>query len=329
MKKLIFFIFVAIMTLLPSLSFADMITPESRCKFICKEFCLDCASNTFISDTGDKRLNELCNECDSCLSPDESKNFCIEISREWCVKYCYNCKSHTFKPDAVCEKCHDIKYHEMFLGDFCKDHTCDTLCDDRCIDCETQSFKDGPECKDCRSYCDTHTVKKICQEVSCREVCTDCFDCKTNDFKKIPECKKCRFDWASKYNNEDFKVFCMWQKSIDWCSKNCFDCKTNAKTPMNSFCPACDYTIEELQNACNKIEETTQKDLRADNKIQVNAEPPQGTVKQPEDSTEHSIHKPKFSCSASPYAPTFNPIALLLVLLLSLGLFIHIRRSDK
>ena len=186
MKKLIFLTFLAFMTLSPSLSIANPLPSMEYMKAMCVENCLDCANNTFLNNTE----NGLCRSCDSLVSPDEFKNRCLERSKRWCTKYCYDCKNQTFIPDGVCEKCLDMidMYDKNYIEEVCKDDACLTMCDAQCINCETQSIKDGPKCDKCTFYCDKSAIQSYCYDATCRERCADCLDCKTMKYKRTSKC---------------------------------------------------------------------------------------------------------------------------------------------
>ena len=340
MQRFMVFTFISLMFLLPAISFADMHPPSpcERCRH-----CIDCK-------TGAVDLEGKCSICSSCrdLEGMIQRECTFRKCEDYCAEVCYDCESETFKTEPGCEDCNSLCNAQWkHLGDFTCHHDSSIKCKqcvEKCGDCKTNKYKDTPECKDCRtSICKHPNIKRLCKLSECEHLCTNnCFDCKTNTFKDVPECKECLSSCTIDYNfSYNLARFCDVGINIDWCAYHCFDCHTNSRTSSSLYCTACNYTIEELKNKCNKIDETPQVEnpqpqVNAEQpqanteQPQANTEQPQANTEQPKEETDYSMRKPKFLCSATPYIPSSTPIAWLIMLLISLGLlFIHLRRLEK
>ncbi len=329
MKKLIFCTFILLMFLLPATSFADM-HPPSPCR-ICSS-CVDCS-------TGTVNLEGRCSICSSCGDFITSEcNF--RKCYYYCAELCSDCETNKYSTEPGCEECHTLcKNREEYDVTF----TCSgsdisrkcKKCVDNCADCKTNKYKKTPECEECStSLCRYPNIEMLCQFTNCESLCADnCFDCKTRKFKDVPECKDCIKSCDEYVISHRLETICDVGTNIDWCAYHCFDCKTNSRTSSSLYCATCNYTIEELKNQCAKADETR----RADNsqpqanaeQPQANAEQPQANAEQPQAEEAYNMRKPRVLCSAVPNIPPSIPIACLLMLLISLGLLIHLRRMEK
>ena len=141
---------------------------------------------------------------------------------------------------------------------------------------------------------------------------------------------------------------------IDWCVNHCFDCQTNSKKAKDGDCFKCHYTNDELKSECTKIDEihqannpqsqanveqpqanAEQPQANAEQpqtnteQPQTNTEQPQANAVQPKEETDSTVRKPAGRCSVTPYLPSSTSIAWLIMILISLGLLIHLRRLEK
>ena len=117
----------------------------------------------------------------------------------------------------------------------------------------------------------------------------------------------------------------------------CMDCNPLTIKDMHGECSVCIYChldsdnldSDDIYRAKLECQRRLEAENAADETRRADNSQPQANAEQPQAEEAYNMRKPRVLCSAVPNIPPSIPIACLLMLLISLGLLIHLRRMEK